>query len=123
MWRCFPDVEPPPKKKKTDKKMQDNKYDQTKRKFIPSWKSTYPWVKYDSTSDKMFCQMCLDHPRMANKQASFFVGSNNFVLCSLKSHSSSKEHLRVENMLKVSATPIGQSVAEKTLKQLNESIV
>ena len=122
MWRYVPGVkELPAKCQKTHKKARNKAYDHNirTRKFIPSWKDQYKWVTYNSEVNKMYCEFCLAYPNSANKAGLFFVGTSNFSVCSLKSHSSFKEHLKSEGLFKASQIPAGQSTAEKMLRQLN----
>jgi hypothetical protein len=45
----------------------------TAQKSVLSWKDKYKWVTYNSELDKMFCEFCLAHPTVANKNGSFFI--------------------------------------------------
>ena len=39
---------------------KNRKYDKEKRerKFVPSWKELFPWVRYDETGGLMTCEIC-----------------------------------------------------------------
>ena len=66
------------------------------RIFQPSWKQTYPWLKF--MEGKMFCGTCLDSnnsaERLANPTSAFVTGTENFRLDSIKSHESSIPHVQ-----------------------------
>ena len=66
------------------------------RIFQPSWKQTYPWLKF--TEGKMYCGTCLDSinsaERLANPTSAFVTGTENFRLDSIKSHESSIPHVQ-----------------------------
>lgn len=61
------------------------------RIFQPSWKQTYPWLKF--TEGKMYCGTCLAE-RLANPTSAFVTGTENFRLDSIKSHGSSIPHVQ-----------------------------
>ena len=60
------------------KHMFDDKlYDGTerKRKFIPHWRDSFPWVEYNSDEGKMFCMTCWKTALHADKSSALYVGS------------------------------------------------
>lgn len=59
---------------KGDSKDKDCDEEKGKRNFQLSWLQTYPWLKYDKSSNVMFCTSCRD-AKMKNSMAN---GTDNF---------------------------------------------
>ena len=74
------------------------KYEESRiRKFQPTWKKEFPWVKIDVQKDEMFCIVCRRYPTVANKASRLYVGINGssatgFRRDSLVSHEKSHSH-------------------------------
>ena len=45
------------------------------RSFIPPWKILFSWVDFDPSVPEMFCKICRENPKKADKSGSFFVGT------------------------------------------------
>ena len=76
---------------------EKKKCDQRSRNFQPSWKKTYPWLRF--IEGKMYCATCVDSnksaERLANPNSTIVTGTDNFRLDSIRSHESSIPHLQV----------------------------
>ena len=67
------------------------------RKFQPTWKKEFPWVKIDAEKNEMFCIVCRRYPTVADKASRLYVGINgssatDFRRDSLVSHEKSHSH-------------------------------
>ena len=68
------------------------------RKFQPTWKKEFPWVKIDAEKNEMFCIIvCRRYPAVADKASRLYVGINGlsatyFPRDSLVSHEKSHSH-------------------------------
>ena len=73
------------------------KCDQRSRNFQPSWKKTFPWLRF--IERKMYCATCVDSnkstERLANPNSTFVTGTDNFRLDWIRSHESSIPHVQV----------------------------
>ena len=76
VWRCRPSNPPSPKK----------------RQFKREWLLTRSWLRYEATTDKMWCIACQQHPQLGHS-VPFVQGTSNFMLCSLKYHQRSGSHV------------------------------
>ncbi|CAG8631915.1 16913_t:CDS:2, partial [Cetraspora pellucida] len=55
-----------------------------------SWKDSYPWLEYDTSSNRMFCTLC----HTCNKANAFATsGSTNLKLYVVKEHEQTKDHV------------------------------
>ena len=73
--RCRPSDPPSPKK----------------RQFKREWLLTRSWLRYDATTDKMWCIACQQYPQLGHS-VPFVQGTSNFMLWSLKYHQRSGSH-------------------------------
>ena len=73
--RCRPSDPPSPKK----------------RQFKREWVLTRSWLRYEATTDKMWCIACQQYPQLGHS-VPFVQGTSNFMLCSLKYHQRSGSH-------------------------------
>ena len=67
------------------------------RKFQPTWKKEFPWVKFDAEKNEMFCIVCRKYPTVADKASRLYVGisgssATGFYRDSLVSHEKSHSH-------------------------------
>jgi len=90
------------------------------RKFQPSWKSRYPWIKYSADECKVFCDVCQKCDQLNlfsfshSKDAAFStIGYDNWknALAKFSTHESSKSHR--EAALKVANATSGTNVASQ----------
>ena len=71
------------KEPKTTEAMKDSsslKHYKEKRKqegrtFLQEWKKTFVWLQLDETKQEMFCTTCQEFSSLADKNSSFFTGS------------------------------------------------
>ena len=74
------------------------KYEESRiRKFHPTWKKEFPWVKNDAEKNEMFCIVCRRYPTVADKASLLYIGINgssatDFRRDSLVSHEKSHSH-------------------------------
>ena len=138
MWQFMTSVTSPPKKaKQTDaeKAAVSKIYEKEKRerKFQSAWEKRYPWLLYDGKN--MFCRPCRSSYGLlsvkklpdggAFKKYStgpFVTGCHNFKLDIVKGHDLSEGHRIAVDHVKHSAKKVGESPAEKALKQLNVAV-
>ena len=68
----------PPAKKVCSNLTASKKYDSTSRvrKFLPKWEKDFPWIQF--AGGKMYCKYCLEVNEHADKNSSFYKGSDNF---------------------------------------------
>ena len=71
---------PAPKVRKTDAA--------ERRRFLPSWKTEFPWLFVDEEYNGVRCSYCID----AKKHNSFTTGCNKFKKDSLKKHATTVDH-------------------------------
>ena len=108
---------PAAKKAKTDYEKSHRK-----RKFIDSWTTTRPWLKYNADENTMTCAWCTKYKKDGREDDPFIKGSSNFKLEAVKSHETSKVHewskACHENSQKdKSETAAGRSMASLTKAQ------
>ena len=74
------------------------KYEESRiRKFQPTWKKEFPWVKIDVEKNELFCIVRRRYPTVADKASQLYVGINGssatgFRRDSLVSHEKSHSH-------------------------------
>ena len=71
---------PAPKVRKTDAAEH--------RRFLPSWKTEFPWLFVDEEYNGVRCSYCID----AKTHNSFTTGCNKFKKDSLKKHATTVDH-------------------------------
>lgn len=124
MWRYLASVQPPAKKRKTDKvKEKDSKYEDSRtRSFQMAWLEKFgEWLRFEQTSKLMFCTACEKH---APKDSNFVKGCSSLRMESLKMHESSKVHAKSMQVAKAAAAPPGTSGSiQQTIQHLNEEAV
>ena len=62
------------------------------RKFRQEWKKTFVWLQFDETKQEMFCTSCREFSSLADKNSSFFTGSQAFHIGNIKAHASNRKH-------------------------------
>ena len=70
--------------------------------YPPSWKllfvggsaggSAFAWLQFDETKEEMFCTACREFSSLADKNSSFFTGSQAFHIGNIKAHASNRKH-------------------------------
>ena len=53
-------------------------------KDLSSWKKTFVWLQFDETKQEMFCTACREFSSLADKNSSFFTGSQAFHIGNIK---------------------------------------
>ena len=88
-----------------DKKDNPNEKDQTPKKsgFLMKWTTTYFWVRYDSTSNLMFCTWCEEYAEKEKLKANiidnnFVRGTSNFKNSALSDHVVMKDHQKAREL-------------------------
>ena len=100
--------------------MEEGKVPQSKRKFLPSWKTDFPWVYHRDGA--MFCSVCEDRPNLSHSSSAFISGGCvNFRLDSLRSHAGSVGHQRAADAFQI-ATNLREAVIPRALRQLNKEV-
>ena len=124
---------PPPSKKRSlneeerveEKKARDKRYDkdQRQRKPVKEWFVKYPWLTTEEKNGDtyLFCKVCKENEH--GDPSSNFVksGCNNIRLEAIKRHADSKGHKKCEAVQAAALTPIGESLAEKTLQKITQA--
>ena len=95
MWRFLKGVEKP-KRKQTpeEKKEKDKEYEKKRRKrdFLDEWCKGRSWLRFDSDSQAMFCDYCIN-AGVEPEKSSFVKGCTNIKLGPIKVHQASNSHL------------------------------
>ncbi|XP_068719463.1 zinc finger protein 862-like [Montipora capricornis] len=100
--------------------IEEGKVPQSKRKFLPSWKTDFPWVYHRDGA--MFCSVCEDRPNLSDSSSAFVSGSCvNFRLDSLRSHAGSVGHQRAADAFRIAANP-REAVIPWALRRLNKEV-
>ena len=94
---CLPFPSPvnnssPQRKKVKQTTVKQYEEESRTRKFLPVWRENYPWQCFNSDNNKMYCQVCLKCPDIADRTGSFFVGMSSFRLTSNRAHHESRTH-------------------------------
>lgn len=50
------------------------------RKFQPTWAKQYPWLRYDNTENRMYCNTCTRYGNSGSRSSAFVKGCSNFQL-------------------------------------------
>ena len=99
---------------------EEGKVPQSKRKFLPSWKTDFPWVYHRDGA--MFCLVCEERPDLSYSSPAFVLGGCvSFRLDSLRSHAGSVGHQRAADAIRIAANP-REPVIPRTLRQLNKEV-
>ena len=99
---------------------EEGKVPQSKRKFLPAWKTDFPWVY--NRDGAMFCSVCEERPNLSDSSSAFVLGGCvNFRLDSLRSHAGSIGHQRAADAIRIAANP-QEAVIPRTLRQLNKEV-
>ena len=106
------------------------KYEESRiRKFQPTWKKEFPWVKIDTEKNEMFCIVCRRYPTVADKASRLYVGINgssatDFRHDSLVSHEKNHSHYfcfkRAKSEEKPEQVPL-QRISRKIDEESKES--
>ena len=98
MWRYYKSVDNP-KTKQTpeDKKQKDKQYEAKRRKrsFLDEWKQDRPWLRFDSDSQAMFCEYCIN-TGVEPEKSNFVKGCTNIRFETIR-HQLSQFHLTSTN--------------------------
>ena len=97
---CGGEEECQEKEPKTTEDMEDSssrkhykeKRKQEGRSFRQVWKKIFAWLQFDETKQEMFCSACWEFPSLADKNSSFFTGSQAFHIGNIKAHGSNRRH-------------------------------
>lgn len=102
---------------------EKKKCDQRSRNFQPSWKKTYPWLRF--IEGKMYCATCVDSnksaERLANPNSTFVTGTDNFRLDSIRSHESSIPHVQVTKAFMFRCNP-EKALLPRALAAVSEEV-
>ena len=82
--RSYGRLEPP--------KCYEEKRKQEGRTFRQEWKKTFAWLQFEETKQEMFCTACREFSSLADKNSSFFTGSQAFHIGNIKAHASNRKH-------------------------------
>ena len=95
----------PPAKKVCSNSTASKVYDGTLRvrKFLPKWENDFPWIQF--TEGKMFCKYCLEVSEHADKNSSFYKGSDKFRIGVIRAHNKSKQHFRCADVYRARRNP------------------
>ena len=97
LWKTGSKRKPDTSKEEHLNNEKVTKYESWIRKFQPTWKKEFPWVKFDEEKKEMLCIACRKCPTVANKESRLYVGINGssttgFCRNSLASHERSHSH-------------------------------
>ena len=53
---------------------EEGKVPQSKQKFLPAWKTDFPWVYTCSRDGAMFCSVCEERPNLSDSSSAFVSG-------------------------------------------------
>ena len=84
------------------------------RKFLPKWENDFPWIQF--TEGKMFCKYCLEVSEHADKNNSFYKGSDKFRIDVIRAHNKSKQHFRCADVYRARRNP--QNPIEQGLRNM-----
>ncbi|KAJ8883584.1 hypothetical protein PR048_015428 [Dryococelus australis] len=127
MWKYLQNVSKLPGKKlqiDDDKQCYDKKYDETiqRRNYQETWSVTFPWIRYDSDKNVMFCKTC-EQFQEKTSQSSFITGCSSFRKENLSSHIVSQCHKLCAEIINSRNAEPGKSVEEKALQSLNKEVL
>ena len=110
----------PPAKKVCSNLTASKKYDSTSRvrKFLPKWEKDFPWIQF--AGGKMYCKYCLEVNEHADKNSSFYKGSDNFRIGVIRAHNKSKQHLRCADVYRSKRNP--QNPIEQGLRNMESAV-
>ena len=97
---CGEEEECQEKEPKTTEDMEDSssrkRYEEKRKQegqsFRQEWKKTFAWLQFDETKQEMFCTACRKFPSLADKNSSFFTGSQAFHTGNITAHASNRRH-------------------------------
>lgn len=110
----------PPAKKVCSNLTASKTYDSTSRvrKFLPKWEKDFPWIQF--AEGKMFCKYCLEVNEHADKNSSFYKGSEKFRIGVIRAHNKSKQHLRCADVYRAKRNP--QNPIEQGLRNMESAV-
>ena len=110
----------PPAKKVCSNLTASKKYDSTSRvrKFLPKWEKDFPWIQF--AGGKMYCKYCLEVNEHADKNSSFYKGSDNFRIGVIRAHNKSKQHLRCADVYRSKRN--SQNPIEQGLRNMESAV-
>lgn len=76
----------------SSRKHYEEKRKQEGKTFWQEWKKTFAWLQFDETKQEMFCTACREFSSLADKNSSFFTGSQAFHIGNIKAHASNRKH-------------------------------
>ncbi|KAK2554058.1 Zinc finger protein 862 [Acropora cervicornis] len=76
-------------------------------KDLSSWKKTFVWLQFDETKQEMFCTACREFSSLADKNSSFFTGSQAFHIGNINDFEDLCK-LHVKNGLSLGETQINE---------------
>jgi hypothetical protein len=119
--RHFEGAKPGVKRKVvSDPNTKKNEYEKKrKRTFQHSWLKEFPWLTYDEAVGKMYCTNC--KLKSNNDNSPFVKGNENFKIDVIKTHASSRLHLKNANVISAEKNPVCQSQAAECLTKLKKA--
>ena len=85
-----------PLKRKTPDSRADYETNKRNRRYCPHWKESYPWLQYDATIPKMWCDVCREYKHTLknkkHKSNQFIKGSSCWKLEKVREHNTSDCH-------------------------------
>ncbi|KAK6168057.1 hypothetical protein SNE40_021959 [Patella caerulea] len=84
----------PNNKRKRDDNEDDSRATKRpqQRKFNPKWLKDFPWVRFDKSTQIMFCKICRKHSSGDGAKSKWITGSSNFRTSGMWDHEFSGEH-------------------------------
>ncbi|XP_050391917.1 uncharacterized protein LOC126810731 [Patella vulgata] len=84
----------PGKKRKRDDDEDESRATKRpqQRRFNPKWLKDFPWVRFDKSTQSMFCKICRKHCNGDGAKSKWITGSTNFRTSGMWDHEFSGEH-------------------------------
>ena len=122
MWRYIKDVENPKRKQSPEeRKLKDQEYEKKKKHlFLDEWKEGRPWLQFDSESQAMFCDYCMN-AGVDPEKSSIVKACTNFKKDAIKSHQYGNSYLYSTNKFLHEQNP-KDAPAERAKLSLNKSV-
>ena len=96
------------------KKVDSNKKEGTKRKFLQQWKEEFPSLVYHKEENMMTCNICCTVPEVAGR-SEFLAGCHTLKKETLQKHNIGGGHIRARDVVLARQKPVDESPIAQSL--------